>query len=198
MLFSLTLKNLAAARFLTGSLQQNRCLGTSLSMRISSGSCGKHWKLVALFLPSVFCWMQAKMDKLKKVLSGDDEDEERGIVAEVKLNVDTGEILLKPVRNLGAWKSKNHHETPSRWKKAKVYSFQLDISNVDKLKQVLGGDDEDKERGIVSEVKLNVDTGEILLKPARNLGAWESKNRLKWLYHVSRGEPPIFVHLGIF
>ena len=42
------------------------------------------------------------MDKLKKVLSGDDEDEERGIVAEVKLNVDTGEILLKPVRNLGA------------------------------------------------------------------------------------------------
>ncbi len=42
---------------------------------------------------------------------------------------------------------------------------------MDKLKQVLGGDDEDKERGIVSEVKLNVDTGEILLKPARNLGA---------------------------
>ncbi len=29
------------------------------------------------------CLMQAKMDKLKKVLSGDDEDEERGIVAEV-------------------------------------------------------------------------------------------------------------------
>ena len=27
--------------------------------------------------------MQAKMDKLKRVLSGDDEDEERGIVAEV-------------------------------------------------------------------------------------------------------------------
>ncbi len=29
------------------------------------------------------------MDKLKKVLSGDDEDEERGIVAEVKLYLES-------------------------------------------------------------------------------------------------------------
>ncbi len=37
--------------------------------------------------------MQGKMDKLKKVLSGDDEDEERGIVAEVRFNCFMAEMV---------------------------------------------------------------------------------------------------------